>query len=141
MFSFKKNAKLIFISASLLFFLSAPLVSADNLSNAFGRPLEDVAGPNGAGYRSDADPAVLIGKIVQAALSFLGIVFFILMIYGGYLWMLARGNEQQVDKAKNLITAAIVGLIIVLSAYAISYFILSEIGAETLQAPAPGAWG
>jgi len=141
MLSFKKTSKLIFIFTAFFLLLNVSLVSADNLSNAFNKPLEDVAGPNGAGYRSDADPAVLIGKIVQAALSFLGIIFFILMIYGGYLWMLARGNEQQVDKAKNLITAAIIGLIIVLSAYAISYFILSEIGAETLQTPTPGAWG
>lgn len=64
-----------------------------------------------------------IGRIVGAALSFIGIIFFILMIYGGVLWMTARGNDQQVEKAKDLIVAAIIGLIIVFAAYAITAFI------------------
>ncbi len=64
-----------------------------------------------------------IGKIVGAALSFIGIIFFVLMIYGGVLWMTARGNDQQVEKAKDLIVAAIIGLIIVFAAYAITAFI------------------
>ena len=50
----------------------------------------------------------------------MGVVFLILMIYGGYLWMLARGNEQEVEKAKNIIQNALIGLVIVLAAYAIT---------------------
>ena len=64
-----------------------------------------------------------IGKVVGALLSFIGVVFLILMIYGGFMWMLARGNEQEVAKAKDLIFAAVIGLIIVLSAYAITSYI------------------
>ncbi len=64
-----------------------------------------------------------IGKIVGLALSFIGLAFFLLMIYGGFLWMFARGNDQEVQKAKDLIQAAIIGLIIVLAAYAITAFI------------------
>ncbi len=63
------------------------------------------------------------GKIVGAALSFVGVLFFILMIYGGFLWMTAAGNEQQVEKAKNLIIAAIIGLIVIMSAYAITAYV------------------
>lgn len=47
--------------------------------------------------------------------------------------MTAAGNEEQVGKAKKLLTAAIIGLIIVLSAYAISYFVISKLGATTLE--------
>jgi cbb3-type cytochrome oxidase subunit 3 len=65
----------------------------------------------------------IIGRIVGAGLAFLGVVFLLLMIYGGFIWMLARGNEQEVEKAKNLIQAAVIGLMIVLSAYAITAFI------------------
>ncbi|MFH0891814.1 MAG: hypothetical protein V1867_03470 [Candidatus Falkowbacteria bacterium] len=125
--------KFMITAVILLAVFIVPSAEAANLGDAFKQPLNDVAGSTGAGYRSDADPAVLIGKVVQAALSFVGVVFLILMIYAGYTWMLARGNEQQVDKAKNLITAAVIGLIIVLAAYAISYFVLSQIGAETMQ--------
>ena len=61
-----------------------------------------------------------IGRIVQAVLASVGVVFLILAIYGGYTWMLSRGNEQQATKAKNILVNAIIGLLIVLSAYAIT---------------------
>lgn len=77
------------------------------------------------------DVPTLIGKIVGAGLAFVGVLFFILMIYGGLLWMTAQGNEQRVTKAKDLIIAAIVGLIIVLSAYAITAYIGGAITAPT----------
>ncbi|MCU0679464.1 MAG: pilin [Planctomycetes bacterium] len=64
-----------------------------------------------------------IGKVVGAGLALIGLVFFILMIYGGFTWMTARGNEQQVTKAKELILAAIIGLVIVLAAYAITAYL------------------
>ena len=65
----------------------------------------------------------ITGKIIGAGLAFVGVLFFILMIYGGILWMTARGNEQQVTKAKDLIIAAVIGLIIILSAYTITAYI------------------
>lgn len=65
----------------------------------------------------------IIGKIVGAALSFLGVVFFILIIYGGYMWMASMGNEQTATKAKDIIIAAVIGLVIVLAAYAITSYI------------------
>jgi cbb3-type cytochrome oxidase subunit 3 len=64
-----------------------------------------------------------IGKVLGAGLAFIGVIFFILMIYGGVIWMFARGNDQEVAKAKDLITSAIIGLVIVLAAYAITYYI------------------
>ena len=81
-----------------------------------------------ANYNVDTEnPDTIIGTIIQSALSFLGVIFLILMIYGGYLWMTAQGNEEQVTKAKNLITAAMIGIVIVVSAYAISYFVISKV--------------
>jgi len=65
-----------------------------------------------------------IGNIVFALLSLVGIIFLFLLIYGGIFWMTARGNESQVDKAKNIITNSLIGLIIVLLAYAISVFVI-----------------
>ena len=68
-----------------------------------------------------------IGKVVGVVLSLVGVAFLILMIYGGFTWMLARGNDQEVVKAKNLIQSAIIGLIIVLAAYAITAYIGSNL--------------
>lgn len=63
------------------------------------------------------------GKILGAFLAFLGVIFLILMIYAGVMWMTAAGNEQQVAKARNLIIAAVIGLIIVLAAYALTSYL------------------
>ena len=64
-----------------------------------------------------------IGSIIGIALSFIGVIFLILMIYAGISWMTASGNQEKVTKAKDLIINAIIGLIIVLAAYAITSFI------------------
>lgn len=80
--------------------------------------------------------STVIGKIVGAGLAFIGVVFMILIIYGGILWMTARGNEQQVEKAKELIYAAVIGLVIVLSAYAITYYVGGVLGQTSPGLPA-----
>ncbi len=68
-------------------------------------------------------PDKIVGKIVGSLLSFVGVGFFVLVFIGGITWMTAAGNEQQIDKAKQMIIAAVFGLIIVLSAYGITAFI------------------
>ena len=65
----------------------------------------------------------IVGSLINAFLSLFGILFLILMIYGGYKWMLASGREDEVKSAKDIIRSAIIGLIIVMLAYGISYFV------------------
>ena len=88
----------------------------------FEKGLDDTA--QGVGYKTGGSMtfflASTIGKGIGAALSFLGVVFLVLMIYGGFTWMLARGNEQEVEKAKNIIQNSLIGLVIVLAAHAIT---------------------
>ena len=82
-----------------------------------------------------------IGKIIGIALSFIGVIFLGLLIYGGYTWMVARGNEQAVEKAKSIIINAIIGLGIVVMAYAVTVVVSNifielrpgEIGESTLS--------
>ena len=68
-----------------------------------------------------------IATIIQVVLGLLGTIFVILMIYAGILWMTAGGNDTQVKKAQNIIQRAAIGLLIVVLAYAITYFILKRI--------------
>jgi hypothetical protein len=68
-----------------------------------------------------------VGQIVGLVLSFVGVIFLVLMIYAGILWMTAAGNEQQVAKSKSLMINATIGLIVVFAAYALTSFIGSEI--------------
>jgi len=67
--------------------------------------------------------ATKAGLIISVVLSLVGVIFLILMIYAGILWMTASGNEQQISKAKGLLVNAIIGLIVVLSAYALTNFL------------------
>ena len=63
------------------------------------------------------------GEIIGLVLSFVGVLFLMLVIYAGILWMTAQGNEQKVTKAKDLLINAVVGLVIVFAAYAITAFV------------------
>lgn len=90
-------------------------VSQNNLGTAFNVDAVD----HGPGEFLSSRVGVLVGSI----LSFIGVIFMVLIIFGGFQWMTARGNDQQVEKAKNLIIQSIIGLIIILSAYAITAFI------------------
>ncbi|MFA6486093.1 MAG: hypothetical protein WCT40_01855 [Candidatus Magasanikbacteria bacterium] len=69
----------------------------------------------------------LIGEAIGIGLSLVGMLFFLLMLYGGLYWMIARGDSSKVDKAKDTIEAAVIGLVIVSGAYAIANFIFSSI--------------
>lgn len=69
----------------------------------------------------------LAGNVIGTALSMIGVLFFILMIYGGFLWMTAKGDEGQTKKALDTITAATIGMIIVLASYAITNFVFKSV--------------
>jgi amino acid transporter len=73
------------------------------------------------------------GAVIYSLLSLLGIVFLGLTIYGGILWMTAEGKEDQVEKAKKTITQALIGLVIIFAAYAISFFVINAVTPKTLK--------
>jgi len=75
------------------------------------------------GYAS-ADLQETVIRVVQWALGLLALVAVIMIILGGFQWMTAGGNEERVEKAKKLISAAVIGLIIVLLAWAIVIFVV-----------------
>lgn len=100
----------------------------DTANCAYGNGTIDSSGKcDGAARTGITKKGALIsniaGTITGAVLGFVGVLFFILMVYGGFLWMTSAGNEQQVEKAQNLIIAAVIGLIIIMSAYAITAYI------------------
>jgi len=77
----------------------------------------------GAELLKDNDLSTIIGKIVGAGLAFLGVIFFVLILYAGLSWILSMGNEEKITESKNMIIAAVLGLIVVLGAYAITMII------------------
>lgn len=80
-----------------------------------------------AGFGEPKNPAEIVGAIIGVFLSFLGIIFLCLVIYGGFIWMTSGGNEQKVIKAKQVLTNSVIGLLIIMSAYAITAFVFNAL--------------
>lgn len=70
----------------------------------------------------------VVGSVVSIALSLIGIVFFLLVLYAGFTWMTAMGNTEKVTKAKDMLEAAAIGLILVMASYAIARFVFTSLG-------------
>ncbi len=95
---------------------------------------DDVLGITAAGTDSvlgDEDLIVTITRIINVALGLLGIVAVVIILIGGFKWMTAGGNEENVAGAKKLIFSGIIGLAIILSAYAIASFVINRLGEAT----------
>ncbi|MFA5133379.1 MAG: hypothetical protein WC459_01040 [Patescibacteria group bacterium] len=122
-----KYIKSIFIFLIGLFY-SLPAFAAYGLEET-----ADSAGLK-TGLASKSVPEI-VGSIISIGLSLLGIIFLILMIYGGALWMTSYGNEQKVTKAKDLIISAVIGLIITLAAYAITNFVVGALVGSPTPTP------
>jgi hypothetical protein len=75
----------------------------------------------------DADLVDTIAQIIRIALGFLGIIAVVIILLGGFKWMTAGGNDDKVKDAKKLIYSGIIGLVIVLTAYAIASFVIDSI--------------
>ena len=102
-----------------LFFISSTEVSADTFLQGLKKTAQEIGYKGSDSTNPPALPQT-IGKLIGGLLAFIGVIFLGLMIYGGYTWMMARGNEQEATKAKDMIRNAIIGLIIVLAAYGIT---------------------
>lgn len=102
--------------------------NSPNLNNAFGDVLKNIATVGGYQVNGDIKLESTLSTVIRGILSALGIIFLILIIYSGLMWMTAGGNETKAGKAQNIITQAIIGLIIVVAAYAISYFVTQIFG-------------
>jgi hypothetical protein len=77
---------------------------------------------------SSKTPIGLMAEIVGIGLSFIGIIFFLIMMYAGLKWMTALGASEKAEKSKEMLQNAAVGLIIVFSAYAIARFAFTALG-------------
>ena len=73
---------------------------------------------------TSVDLKATVLNIITFLLGLLGLIAVVFIIYAGFIWMTAGGNEDKVDKAKQIISSASIGLVIVLLAWAIVNFVL-----------------
>lgn len=118
------GAALFFLSLMPLIAVHAAITSADTGLSATA---------TNAGYQPNVSVPQFVGVIINAALGIIGVVFLVLIVYGGMLWMLSEGDETKVGSARGLIFHSIIGLILVLSAYAITSFVVGSLIKGTLN--------
>ncbi|MFA5954130.1 MAG: Ig-like domain-containing protein [Patescibacteria group bacterium] len=108
--------------------LAALPVFAQNLDTGINTIGNNIGLGGGGG-----DLKILIARIIRFFLGFLGLIAVGLIMYGGYLWMTAAGNEERIRQARSVLINAGIGLVIILSAFAIASYLL-----RTLINPPPG---
>ncbi len=84
-----------------------------------------------AGYGTDKSLYGIVGSVISVALGVVGLIAILLVIFGGFKWMTSGGSEEKVDEAKKILYSGIIGLVIILSAYALSSFVLSTLTKAT----------
>ena len=108
--------------------LSAGIISAQLLVAARASAQVSIDFPaNFAGFSSQ-DIKVTIENIIRIIIGFMGILIVLLILAGGLKWMTSGGNEDKIAEAKKLISSAIVGLLIILTSYAIANFLITSLG-------------
>ena len=90
--------------------------------------IEDESDGIALGKRSLQATAV---RLINVALSLLGIIAVVIVLIGGFKWMTAGGNDDKIAEARKLIFAGIVGMAIILSAWAIARFVLANLLSAT----------
>src|SRR3989338_7714377 len=126
--------KKIFLFVMLSFLVVLPLFN--NFAQAQCDPTSgDPMGCIPKDVYTDKTVEQIIIDIIDASLSLLFLVVLGFMIYGGYFWMTSMGNEEKIKKSKQILTASIVGLLIVLMSLSIVNFVSDAIGVTPQNMP------
>lgn len=88
---------------------------------------------------SETTLAETIGRLVRAILSLTGVLFTVLAVYAGILWMTARGDQGRVEQAQKILQNSLIGLVIAVSAYAITGFVMQAVISNSSTGSAVGA--
>jgi hypothetical protein len=124
----KKTNLISIISTAILSAAYSPLALASEYPvTSKGGDVQVFSFIKAAGFNSSTTIGSISALIIEAVLGLLGIIFVALLVYSGFQWMTAEGNEEKIEKAKSTITRAIIGLAIVIAAYSITYFVFNAL--------------
>ncbi len=79
----------------------------------------------------DTDPRIIVARLIRTAMGFVGIVMLLMILSSGASFMFSGGDEEKIKHAKKTFYNAIIGLIIMLSAYSIVAFLLRSLSAAS----------
>jgi len=109
--------------------LGFPVFAAQAVDNPFNtaKSITNNVGTAAGVQQQSVDLPTMIGRLVNIALGFVGIVLLCYIIFAGFLWMTAGGDEKKTKTAQDMIKNAVIGLLIVVAAFAISNFVLNSL--------------
>ena len=120
-------AALLFVAGSLLLPSPDPLL-AQSAITTISQGLDDAAGDS---YSTNLTLTVFIGNMIRTLLAATGIAFLIITIYAGILYMTATGEPDKIKKAKGMLTSSVIGLVIIVGAYAITQYVVTALAEAT----------
>ena len=128
-----KTVRMKRILATLVIVMTMSLMALPLITNAqnTAENLFDLNSAKAIGLGTNTPLKSTINAIIQVILGFLGLLAVIIILWGGFIWMTAMGDEEKTKKAKDLIIAGIIGIIIILAAFAIAQFVITNIGNAT----------
>lgn len=124
---FKKMLMMMTLVMGFLTFVPAVLaVEPADCGNSADDPLAlDCVGAGGAGL-TNTDPRIIASRVINVVLGILGTIATVLIFYAGFLWMTAAGNDDDIGKAKSIMSAAVIGLVVILASYSIANFFVKS---------------
>ncbi|HPS40560.1 MAG TPA: hypothetical protein PLQ50_00980 [Candidatus Woesebacteria bacterium] len=75
----------------------------------------------------------LVANVLSVILSVLGVVGFIMIIYAGFNLLLNGGNSQATKKSKDIVTYAIIGIVLALCSFIIVNLIAEFTGIDAIK--------
>ncbi|MBI4257119.1 hypothetical protein HY626_03645 [Candidatus Uhrbacteria bacterium] len=97
---------------------------AQSATSSISQGLDAAAGTS---YSTELTVSVFIGNMIRTLLAATGIVFLILTVYAGILYMTDQGDAGKIKKAKSILTSSVIGLIIIVGAYAITSYVVEAL--------------
>lgn len=130
----KKRRIVLFVFEFLIFFLLAiflptqqVVAQEQNIWDGMFQMIKPIGQAFGYQTGVPQDIRIIAATIIRIFILILTIIFFILVVYGGYTWMMAQGEEDRVNKGKGILRNGIVGIVIIFASYAITRYVLLSI--------------
>jgi hypothetical protein len=114
------------LSLVMIFGALSVALPANAQLDATNTGLKATAGQAGYG-QEPVEVAVVIGRIIAIGIGLLGLILFVFIMYGGFIWMTAQGDSTKIQKAQGIIMNSVIGVIVVLSAYAVTNFAIGQL--------------
>ncbi|MCF7820192.1 MAG: pilin [Candidatus Pacebacteria bacterium] len=124
-----------FLILPTVVFVSPNFVAADASLRESQTGLDEIGSSVFGESGEPEDIRIQILKVLNIVLTILAILMVVLITMAGYRWMTAGGNQEQVSKAKKTLINSVIGLLIILTSYSISYFIIKRLVAITTGDP------